>query len=98
MKKFEEKHIKDVLNGLLGSSKNRLSDKFLSSKIEGLLKEEFGEVLFPYVKEVRFFKNTLYLKIESASFKQELSNGRDALKRNLNLKLDSQIVQQIRIS
>ncbi len=97
MKKFEEKHIKDVINGLLGSSKNRLSDKFLSSKIEGFLKEEFGEVLFPYIKEVRLFKNILTIKIDSSSFKQELHNGREALQRNLNARLNSKIIHQIRI-
>lgn len=56
-----------------------------------------GAVFVKHTKEVYFKNKTLFLKLDSAALKQELSYVKEAIKEKINQKMGKNIVEDINI-
>lgn len=59
--------------------------------------EVVGTVFVKHTKEVYFKNKTLFIKLDSAALKQELSYAKEAIKEKLNQMMGKRIVEEINI-
>lgn len=59
--------------------------------------EVVGTVFVKHTKEVYFKNKTLYVKLDSAALKQELSYAKEAIKEKLNQMMGKRIIEEINI-
>ena len=93
MKKTNEQSLKDVLKDLVETY--RLKSKLNQTRINSLWEKLMGNSISRYTKEIKVRKNKLYLTIESAPLRQELSFGRDKIKRMLNEELGEDYIHEV---
>lgn len=73
----------------------RLRGKLNQSRIKSLWAQLMGPSIAGYTKEIRLFKNKLYITIESAPLRQELSYGREKIRKMLNEKLGGEYIEEV---
>lgn len=54
-----------------------------------------GKLVAKYTTSVTLKKSKLYVKVEVAALKQELSFGRDKIKENVNKELGEEVVSEV---
>ena len=85
MKKHNDQHVGDVLKSMI--DKYRLKPKLKLEKIKEIWPKLMGASIAKHTKELKVYKNKLYVNIDSAPLKQELSYGKAKLLTMLNKEL-----------
>lgn len=85
--------IKEALQELIEAYK--LKPKLHQANIRSTWTELMGPTIAKYTKEVRMTGKTLYITIESAALRQELSYGREKIKNLLNESLGEEYIQEV---
>ena len=93
MKKNNDQSLKEVLKDLVETY--RLKAKLNQTKISILWEKAMGKAISRYTKEIKIRKNTLYLTIESASLRQELSFGKEKIRNIINEELGEDYIQEV---
>lgn len=95
-RKRNEETFKEVLEQWLQSYKHRR--KLNEARITDMWYKLMGPAIGKYTRSVQFKNNTLYISIESAALRQELSMATEKIMRNLNEELGDDIVKRVVIS
>ena len=95
-RKSEEQELKLVLQKMLEVYK--LKGKLNQSRVKTLWIELMGPAVNKHTTEIKVFKERLYVKIDSAPLRQELSYGRDKILRNLNKALGEAYLKEVIIT
>lgn len=93
MRKTNEQNIKDVLKDLVETY--RLKSKLTQSKVENLWAQLMGKTVVEYTTELKIRNQKLYVSVNSAPLRQELSYNRAQILINLNEKLEEEYLKEI---
>lgn len=85
--------IKAVLEAMVDEYK--LRGKLHQTKIEKFWAEVMGTSINNYTRHIKLRGKKLYINIESASLKQELTFGREKLKKVLNQELGEDYIEDV---
>ncbi len=85
--------IKDLVNVFL--KENKLEKGLLDVEVRKIWFEMMDNGVANYTTDVSLRNKTLYIKLNSAALKQELSYGKEKLKNLINQKFKKEIVQKI---
>ncbi len=88
--------IKDLVNVFL--KENKLEKGLLDVEVRKIWFEMMDNGVANYTTDVSLRNKTLYIKLNSAALKQELSYGKEKLKNLINQKFKKEIVQKIILS
>ncbi|MCB9361091.1 MAG: DUF721 domain-containing protein [Flavobacteriales bacterium] len=87
--------LKDVIDQLLRAY--GYQDQLDEIELLKAYDEVVGTVFVKHTKEVYFKNKTLYIKLDSAALKQELSYAKEAIRLKLNQMMGKKIVEEINI-
>ena len=90
-----EQPLKEVFENLLKIY--RIEDKYHAAELEAMYKELMGPAVAKQTKQVYFNKGILSITLNSAVLKNELSYGRDKIRKLLNDKMGTEIIREVRI-
>ena len=93
MKPNNEHTLKDVLKNMVDSRK--WNEKLDEAHIRKYWGEKMGTSINQFTKELRLRNGQLFLQIDSASLKQELSYGKEKIKEMLNAELGHEAVRDV---
>ncbi len=93
MKRHNDQHLKDVLKEMV--EKYRLHSKLNQTKIKALWEELMGPSIARHTTDIKIRAKKLYVNINSSSLKQELSMGRDKIKKIINEELGEEYIQDV---
>lgn len=93
MKKHNDQPIKDVLKDLM--SQRQLRSKLKLTKIRSSWPELMGPTISGYTTEISLRKRTLYISLNSAPLKQELSMGKEKILRLMNETLGEEFLEAV---
>ncbi len=88
-----EKKLSEVLKGMVDSPKWK--EKLNETKIRQVWKDKMGTTINHYTKDIKFRKEKLFISIESASLKQELTYDRDKVMEMMNIELGGEFVKSV---
>ncbi len=88
-----ELSLKEALKAMIDHY--RLKGKLNQSRIRLLWEKLMGPTIAGYTSEIRLNHHKLYLTIESASLRQELSYGKEKIKKILNEELGEDYIQEV---
>ena len=93
-KKYNDQPIKEAMQQWLNQS-----DKFKKNlhrvAIRQVWEEKMGKTINDYTKDIKLIRKKLYLTIESAPLKQELSYSRDQIKEMLNKHIGEAYIDEV---
>ncbi|MEM6380297.1 MAG: DUF721 domain-containing protein [Bacteroidota bacterium] len=92
-RKSEEQELKLVLQKMLEVYK--IKGKLNQSRVKTLWSEMMGPAINKHTTEIKVFRERLYVTIDSAPLRQELSYGRDKILRNLNKELGETYLKEV---
>lgn len=95
-RKKNDETFKEVLEQWLNTYKHRR--KIHETRIADTWYRLMGPAITKYTRSVQFKNNTLYISIESAALRQELSMGTDRIVQHLNEELGSDVVKRVVIT
>lgn len=75
----------------------QLRDKLFQTKIEKVWAEMMGPVIKGYTRKIRLDNQVLYLTIDSASLKSELTIMKESIRTRLNEKLGEEFIKEVKI-
>ena len=93
MKKKFEISVKDALNGMVKTY--RLEKPLQGVQVKEIWAEKMGTTVNKLTKSIHINNGTLFLLIESAPLKQELSINKENIKKIMNKSLGSEIISQV---
>ena len=93
MQDANNQSLKNVLKDLVETY--RLKSKLNETRIYNIWEEAMGPMIANYTKEIKIRKNKLYLTIESAPLRQELSFGKEKIKKLLNAELGEDFIKEV---
>lgn len=93
MKRHNDQILKDVLKEMVDSYK--LRSKLNQTKVKSLWSQLMGPSISGYTKDIKIYRNKLYIEIESASLRQELSMGKDKIKNIINEELGEEYIEEV---
>lgn len=93
MRKTSEQNIKDVLKDLVETY--RLKSKLTQSKVENLWAQLMGKTVVEYTTEIKIRNQKLYVSVNSAPLRQELSYNRAQILTNLNEQLEEEYLKEV---
>jgi len=93
MKRHNDRPIKDALKNMVDAY--RLKPKLNQKKIEVIWAEAMGVGISRYTKEVKLRKDKLFLTIDSAPLRQELSYGKEKIIKILNEELGEEVIKNV---
>ena len=94
MKKSSNEHtLKEVLNELI--QQYQLRDGLHQVRVREFWLHEMGEAINKYTESIDLRKRTLYLRIQSAPLKQELSFGKEKIRQLLNQHLGEDYIEAV---
>jgi predicted nucleic acid-binding Zn ribbon protein len=73
----------------------KLKTKLDEARIKERWAEVMGKPIAKYTSSVSFKKGKLYIKVESAPLKQELSYSREKIKELFNTELGETVIQEV---
>lgn len=85
--------LKEVLKQMANSKKFRT--KLLKTKIVSLWGRIMGPTILQYTKHIDVSRGTLYLTIESATLRQELSYGKTKIQKIINDELGESYIKEV---
>lgn len=95
MRKTNEQSVKEVLLEMLDAY--RLKSRLDETRIREIWTEVMGPVVAGYTTEIKLRRHKLFITISSAALRQELSYGRDKIKRNMNEVLKEEVVKDVEV-
>lgn len=95
MRKTNEQSIKEVLKDLVETY--RLKSKLTQSKVEELWKKLMGKTVTDHTTELRIRNQKLYVTVDSAPLRQELSYTRSDILDKLNTELGEHFLKEVLI-
>jgi len=93
MKKHNDQKLNEVLKDLVGNYKHK--PKLYKNKLQSTWEEMMGPTIMKYTKSINLRKTTLYITIESAALKQELSFSKEKIKDIMNEKLGEDHIETV---
>ncbi len=93
MPRHNDQPIKAVLEAMVQEYK--LKGKLHQTKIQKFWEEVMGTTINNYTRQIKLRGKKLYITIDSASLKQELSFGREKLKNVLNQELGEEYIEDV---
>ncbi len=93
MRNTNEQNIKDILKDLVESY--RLKSKLTQTRIELIWEKAMGRMITNYTKELKVRNQKLYVTIESAPLRQELSYGREKILDTINRELGERYLEEV---
>ncbi len=85
--------LKDALKAML--EQYRLKGKLNQSRIRSKWEEMMGPTIAGYTTDIKLYKGKLFITINSAALRQELSYGKEKIQRLLNEELGEEAVQEV---
>ncbi|MEN0002798.1 MAG: DUF721 domain-containing protein [Bacteroidota bacterium] len=85
--------LKEVLKDMVETY--RLKNRLTQTKVKELWEKNMGTPIARYTTAIKIRKNKLYVQIQSASLRQELSYGKDKIKRILNEELGEALIEEV---
>ncbi|NRB51708.1 MAG: DUF721 domain-containing protein [Saprospiraceae bacterium] len=73
----------------------RLKAKLNQTKINAVWSKLMGSSINKYTREIKLRRNKLYITIESASLRQELSYGKDKIIKIINEELGENYIEEV---
>ena len=93
MRRHNDQSLGDVLKEWLANSPIR--HKIYQARITEIWKEQMGTTITQYTTEVKVVRKKVYLKISSASLRQELAYSRDKIRNMINEELGEEFVEEV---
>ena len=93
IRKTNDQPIKEVLEQWLKTYKHR--SKLNQTRVAEAWREMMGPTISTYTKRVYIRKNTLFIQIEAASLRQELSYAKEKIMKNLNKRLGENVIKKV---
>ena len=93
---YNTRHLSDILK-IFKNSKN-LSKGLNQVEVERAWNEQMGPAIQKYTTNLIFDKGTLYVRLQSAVLREELSYGKTKIIKNLNESLGKELVKKIILS
>lgn len=93
MKKHNDQKIDEVLKDLVGGYKHK--SKLYKNKLSTTWEELMGTTIAKYTSRIAVRKKTLFITIDSAPLKQELSFSREKIKKVMNEKLGENYIEEV---
>jgi hypothetical protein len=93
MRKTNEQNIKDVLKELVETY--RLKSKLTTTKIQTLWEQLMGKTVTEHTTELKIRNQKLYVYVDSAPLRQELSYSREKILTDLNTKLEEEFLKEV---
>ncbi|MBK7873185.1 MAG: DUF721 domain-containing protein [Saprospiraceae bacterium] len=93
MRASNEQNIKTILKDLVETY--RLKSKVNQTRVEMIWEKTMGKMIANYTKELKVRNNKLYVMIESAPLRQELSYGRGQILENINKELGEDYLNEV---
>ncbi|MCR9102233.1 MAG: DUF721 domain-containing protein [bacterium] len=85
--------LKEALKAMLEHYK--LKGKLNQSRIRHQWEEMMGPSIANYTRDIKLYKGKLFIIIDSAPLRQELSYGKEKIKRLLNEQLGEEAIQEV---
>lgn len=95
MRKTNEQSIKEVLKDLVETY--RLKTKLNQAKVEELWEKMMGKTVTQHTTELRIRNQKLYVTVDSAPLRQELSYSRADILTKLNTELGESFLKEVLI-
>ena len=93
MKRHNDQKLSDVLKEMMNSKK--LKPKLNQTKVKSLWESMMGPSINKYTRQLRLTRKKLYVTIDSAPLKQELSYGKEKIKKMLNEELGEAYIEEV---
>jgi len=93
MSKGNEYNFKDALQAMLKSY--RLKSGLTETRVKQLWKQTMGKTISSYTRDIKIYRNKLFITIDSAPLREELSFGKDKIRRNLNEALGEDLIKDV---
>ena len=93
MFKSTETSLKDVLKAMVKSL--NMKPGLYQNQLQKIWLEKMGTTIFNHTKEIKLYKNRLFLTIDSAPLKQELTFSKDKIIRMLNDELGEDYIEDV---
>ncbi len=93
MRTSNEQNIKEILKDLVETY--RLKSKLNQTKVELVWERAMGKMIANYTKELKVRNHKLYVTIESAPLRHELSYGRDKILETINAELGEKYLNEV---
>ena len=93
MKKHNDQKIDEALKDML--QKYRLSSKLNQTKVKSLWGELMGPSISRYTKDIVIRRNKLFVTLESSPLKQELSLGKEKIRKIINEELGDDVIKEV---
>ncbi len=88
-----EMTLKEALKAMI--EQYRLKGRLTQNRVKALWARLMGPSIAGYTKEIRLHRKKLYLTIESAPLRQELSYGREKIRKMLNAELGEELIEEV---
>lgn len=85
--------LKDALKAMLDHYK--LKGKLNQSRIRHQWEEMMGPSIANYTKDIKLYKGKLFIIIDSAPLRQELSYGKEKIRKVLNEQLGEEAIREV---
>jgi len=93
IKKTNDEPLQDVLKQWLATYKHK--SKLNQTRVAVIWAKMMGPSISTYTQKIYIRKDTLYIKIQAASLRQELSYAKDKIRDNLNEKLGQDVIKHV---
>ena len=93
MKRHNDQKLGEVLKEMMNSKK--LKPKLNQVKVKSLWETMMGPSINKYTRQLSLKRNKLYVSIDSAPLKQELSYGKEKIKKMLNEELGEEYIKEV---
>lgn len=93
MKKSNDQTLKEVINELLESYK--LGDKLKEVRLIDSWEKVVGKLINKHTKNLYIKKKVLFVKLDSAALRNELSYARQKIIKALNKEADEEVIENI---
>lgn len=93
MGKQYERLLKSVMGDAMTSG--RVGSKYLESKVQRIWEQKMGATVNQYTTSVAVRRSKVYIAINSASLKSELSMGKDKIIDLINRELGSETIVEV---
>ena len=90
---MDNTNMKNLINSFL--KENKLENGLLDLEVKKVWFEVMENGIGNYTKDINLKNKTLYIKLTSPALKQELSYGKEKLKRIINQKFPKEIINKI---
>ncbi len=93
MPKHNEQSLKDVIRLILRDDK--MKAKYYQAVAQSVWEKKMGTTINQYTTEVTLRRNILYIKMTSASLKQELLYSKDKILMMMNTEIGEDFISQV---